>query len=369
MEKRKYKFYPEGQECLEEIIPLSYKANYDGICITGGSLQGTGFVSFSKGITLPCEIDGRVVTELEGTYRVDEIEHIEARNIERVSLTIKGDTGMMCRMPAFLGGMQDTVKSVKLVFEAPWMHYDAFNDREEITDITFSGVVAEISDWDDYFIREGFKNCTNLQAVRGVFKGHRLEESTFENCTSLTVVPELDVKNIANKAFCNCSSLKEIHLPDGLQVISFGAFAYCTSLKDLYVPDTVVSIESSAFNNCTSLRTIHLPDTLDKISAKLFYNCESLEKVFLSDSITEIGDSAFYNCRMLQRPWIPQEIKKIGANAFCGCRSISEVTLPEGIEEIGENAFGDIPHLIIKGDEGSVAERYAKENGITFVIR
>lgn len=366
---KKFKLRPEGIRLLKELEPLKYQPCYDGIHVYGGSLVRSGFIDFTTGVTLPCEIGRTPVTEFSGTYSAKKLEHIEAHCVKRVNITLQGDADMVCRPPLLYGGMRDTIESMSLTFEAPTMHCSAdFKNRTDITYIKFSGIVVDDPDWElSNFRCELFQNCTALTRIDGVFKGHFLSCGTFQNCTSLISAPELHVKIISYSVFKNASSLKTVFIQNGLESMGTSVFEGCSSLEDLYIPDTCSYIGSNTFKNCTSLKTIHLPNCLNEISEGLFYNCESLKKVFLSDNITQIGDNSFYNCKSLEKPWIPQSIKRIGENAFYGCVSIKEITIPKGIEEIGKNAFAGIPSLIIKGYAGTVAELYASENGIPFV--
>jgi hypothetical protein len=68
-------------------------------------------------------------------------------------------------------------------------------------------------------------------------------------------------------AFCECSSLKNVILPDGLDVIYNFAFASCPALSSIIIPESVIWIVSYAFEGCDSL-TIYVrassePETWD----------------------------------------------------------------------------------------------------------
>lgn len=64
------------------------------------------------------------------------------------------------------------------------------------------------------------------------------------------VIPsEIDgkkVTEIGENAFCNCSSLTSITIPDSVTTIGTGAFDSCTSLTSITLPDNV-KIDPSAF--------------------------------------------------------------------------------------------------------------------------
>ena len=60
-----------------------------------------------------------------------------------------------------------------------------------------------------------------------------------------------------SKAFFLCY-LKEIILPDGLEVIGKDAFGFCSSLKEVTVPASVTRIDEYAFYSCTSLLRLNM---------------------------------------------------------------------------------------------------------------
>ena len=54
---------------------------------------------------------------------------------------------------------------------------------------------------------------------------------------------------ICAKAFRGCTSLSEVILPDGLDIIRESAFEGCTSLLELSLPESVKDIEINAFKD------------------------------------------------------------------------------------------------------------------------
>ena len=111
------------------------------------------------------------------------------------------------------------------------------------------------------------------------------------------------------------------------------------------VPDGTTVISEGAFQGNTTIREIILPDSLKEIQANAFENCGNLERVVLPEGVVAIGDGAFQNCPNLQEVVIPKIVTQIGTDAFKGC-----------------------PNLIIFGEEGSFAQTYAEENGISFTV-
>ena len=62
------------------------------------------------------------------------------------------------------------------------------------------------------------------------------------------VDPSVTVTTIPDDAFANCRFLRNIELPEGLQVIRNGAFRYCIQLKRITIPSTVIEIGEDASN-------------------------------------------------------------------------------------------------------------------------
>ena len=79
-----------------------------------------------------------------------------------------------------------------------------------------------------------------------------------------------------------------------------------------------------------------LPYTFEGIAATV---------IRLPEGVTGIGDGAFANCGGLIQIYIPGSCVNFGEDVFDGC--------PEG--------------LLIFGAAGSEAQRYAEDNGLTFV--
>ncbi|MCL1854709.1 MAG: leucine-rich repeat domain-containing protein [Clostridia bacterium] len=83
--------------------------------------------------------------------------------------------------------------------------------------------------------------------------------------------------------------------------------------------------------------------------------------------VKRIGDEAFLLCDSLTGITIPNSVTSIGDMAFSSSGLIS-AAIPAGVANIGEKAFAECEGLVLSVEPGSVAERYAKENGIDYVL-
>ncbi len=376
MEAKKYKYRSASDFEIEAAIPLKYERCNDGYAVYSGTLPASGLnPCMGRGITLPEDIDGIPVTELSGTYNSSEIEFVDAASIKRIAVTVTAPHSLfdnsqklLCRPPQIFPYGR-ALESIDLTFTAEKMTVGNFSGFTSLRSVTFTGKATGQEDWEgSIFERDMFKNCINLLSVRGRLEGDFLCGSSFEGCSSLLSLPDIDVKYMDDREFYGCSSLTRIHLHNGLKRIGSSAFQGCSSLKDIYIPDTVTELGYAIFKDCPSLETIHLPDTLDKISFSMFSGCHKLQKVFLPDKITSIENEAFLNCKSMRSPWIPNGLKKIGERAFFGCSGIFSIMIPDSVEEIGRDAFSECPGLIIKCHEGSVGHKYATENNIRFEL-
>ena len=96
------------------------------------------------------------------------------------------------------------------------------------------------------------------------------------------VIP-IEVKEIGEDAFLNCTSLETILIPENVKQIGKGAFAGCTNLKHVYLTSAVL-IKEHAFKDCGSLEWLYIPYHSIVIPAA-FENCNKLLRVFKWDSV------------------------------------------------------------------------------------
>ena len=200
-------------------------------------------------------------------------------------------------------------------------------------------------------------------------------------------------KVVCDRAFCLCSSLTEIVIPNSVASIGDSAFLGCISLTEIVIPNSVIclngnpfigwkgkleclspsfvyednilfnkdksriisfrnqkltlyaisnsvtSIGDSAFYDSRSLSNIVIPNSVTSIGDSAFEGCNSLGSLVIPNSVTNIGKGAFKWCKSLAEVVIPNSVTNIGEFAFCGCSSLAEVVIPDGVTSIGNNAF------------------------------
>ncbi len=137
------------------------------------------------------------------------------------------------------------------------------------------------------------------------------------------------VTSIGRYAFCDCTSLTSVTIPDSVTSIVNGVFYGCSSLTSVTIPDSVTSIGSEAFSDCTSLTSITIPDSVTEIGSWAFGGCSSLTSVTIPDSVTSIGNMAFQYCTSLKEVYCkPTTPPTIGYYMFIGNASGRKIYVP-----------------------------------------
>ncbi|MBD5631965.1 MAG: leucine-rich repeat domain-containing protein [Clostridia bacterium] len=194
---------------------------------------------------------------------------------------------------------------------------DAFGDTSEMEELILPDGVKVLPECI-------FAYSVNLKTVRFPSELERIEESAFQECTSLISVNIESVDEIGEFAFSECKGLESVKIASGLKKIGEYAFDDCENLKTVILPDGLEEIGEHAFDGCTDLKEIRLPDSVKKIGPSAFEKCVSLEKIVIPKSVTLIDYDTFYECKNLKTVVIHDGVKEIAASAFEDCDSLTE---------------------------------------------
>ncbi len=277
--------------------------------------------------------------------------------------------------------------------------YDTYEDTTGKSTIPWAGCAYNTIEFGSEITGIGnyaFRKSTELVAAIIPSTIKKIGVGAFSNSLALkSVTIKSGVTEISDSAFMGCTSLSTVELPDGLTKIGKNAFYKCSALKNIILPDTVATIDSGAFGLCTALESFTASKSLETIGDRAFYCCEQLKTVTLGESMSYIGISAFDSCAKLKEIAIPAGIQKISEGTFSGCTGLEKALIPEGIQTIEKEAFSictsltaiRIPYSVktigekalgignrgalvsgfaITGYDGSAAQTYATENGISF---
>ena len=159
-------------------------------------------------------------------------------------------------------------------------------------------------------------------------------------CSGLTSIEiPNSVTSIGGSAFAGCSGLTSVTIPNSVTSIGDDAFLCCSGLTSIEIPNSVTSIGDRVFDGCSSLTSIVIPNSVTSIGDYAFYGCSGLTSIVIPNSVTSIGDYAFYYCSGLTSIEIPNSVTSIGRSAFSGCSGLTSIEIPNSVTSIGDYAF------------------------------
>lgn len=220
---------------------------------------------------------------------------------------------------------------------------NAFLNDTNLESVIFPTTITSIGN-------EAFTGCTNLQIELnlpnlttlgvGAFVNSGIVSIT--NLGSITIMPSYNVTGVFN----NCSSLKNVVLPNTLTQIQGYMFSGCTNLETITLPQNITSIGPNILQNCYKAEVdINLPN-LTSLSDTSFTDC-GIKRVLNLGSVTTIpginNEGCFKNCTKLIQVVLPNTVTSIQRNAFNGCSSLATLNLPQSITDIGVSAFLGVP--------------------------
>lgn len=139
------------------------------------------------------------------------------------------------------------------------------------------------------YIKEHFNNITQEEFVL-----------TMLDCDINPLGVDMDA--VIDRMFEGNRDLIDFVIPDNgeMKIIYPLAFCDCTNLKSISIPNTVVQILYGAFKNCSSLREIKLPNNLEVLGGNAFYGCTQLRSITLPATLFAIERAVFANCPLLK---------------------------------------------------------------------
>lgn len=142
-----------------------------------------------------------------------------------------------------------------------------------------------------------------------------------------------------------CQKIKSIEVPEGVTYLTDGLFEGCEELEEVKLSNNVKYIGNFAFHNCLSLKSIKIPGSVEKIFGGAFENCKSLTEIFLPDKVRTLSGYTFRNCSNLKRINLPDSLEEISDEVFLGCSQLTEFVMPSQIRSIGDRAFTGCKNL------------------------
>jgi hypothetical protein len=186
---------------------------------------------------------------------------------------INGEAVVRIRSHAFLN--LDNIQSIVIPDTVTAIEYEAIKACPNLESLTIPASVTNLRDVVD---------CPKLKYLTiGIEK---VNGATFRSCKAIERITVLEgAKEISG--FHYFSSLREVILPESMQVIAKNAFTYCINLQKINIPDGVEEIGSEAFAHCNNLTRCTISDSFSgNIDKYAFYD----------SSIGSIAGAYKYNC-------------------------------------------------------------------------
>lgn len=148
------------------------------------------------------------------------------------------------------------------------------------------------------------------------------------------------VTSIDHDAFCDCSDLTSVNIPNSITSIGATAFSGCSNLTSVNIHSNIISIGSDAFYGTRWYN--NKPDGLvyvGNVAYKYKGTMPANTSIVIKDGTVTISGHAFYWCDGLTSVSIPNSVISIGKSAFSGCSALTFVDIPNSVISIGESAF------------------------------
>ena len=159
-------------------------------------------------------------------------------------------------------GSMDNIYNLKITGEINGRDMNAFAKMKYLHSLDLSAL--------DLKTLRGCNDLRWMEEVKLPASIAILEESAFQNCTSLSTIDLTNVTTINNSAFLGCSSLSKIELPAAL-TIGYAAFSECNALTSAEIP-VATNIGGSAFSGCSALTSVNIPN-VETLGHGAFRSC------------------------------------------------------------------------------------------------
>ena len=182
---------------------------------------------------------------------------------------------------------------------------------------------------------------------------------------------------IPDNAFCGCSRLTSVTMPESVTSIGDAVFHHCIGLTNVAIPESVTSIGFYAFEDCWRLTNVTIPESVTSIGSYAFYGCSGLINVFYggneedwakisvgSDNFALTNATIHYNSNKSAGNISTFTLSRTATGAVNDTINISgEITLSDDIEASSDTLQKEIDNIQWTTSDKEIAE-VTKCNGL-----
>lgn len=192
-------------------------------------------------------------------------------------------------------------------------------------------------------IREkAFYMCEKLSSVTWNCKCDVIPTNCFLGCSDLMQFDFLGIKKVDRAAFSE-SGLKEVCLPENIEVVSGWAFYRCEKLSSVIWNCKCNVIPIYCFVRCSNLTQFDFSN-IKRIEARAFRG-SGLTSVTLNKG-TAVEQCCFIQCNDLKKvEWLSDQ--NIEGDIFEECKNIKEIFISDQVKNIEVSAFASSPNAEI----------------------
>lgn len=224
----------------------------------------------------------------------------------------------------------------------------------------------------------GSESDLDIPTVLGGYSVSKIGERAFEDAKMVSLNVPGQIVEIGERAFQSCDNLSKIVLNEGTTTLLLGVFNSNEAVTEITLPKSLYRVDMGALPNDSNysknyyINGLHYVDNVVVgFDSNSFINAGtySLENLEFAEGTTVIAETALWGEGIKikdKEVRIPDTVKGIGSAAFAAQPYIEKFYLPSSVIYIGKGAISK--NAKIYAEEGTVAEKYANENGIECVI-
>lgn len=230
----------------------------------------------------------------------------------------------------------DVIESVWLPDSVLSIGFSAFRECRSLRFIRFPETLPTFdSNW--------LRNCTSLERLELPGRLSRIDASIFDIPHLKTLRIGAGANEVVPGAFQK-SALEALEVDpanpllktDGRALYSFDAsimVALAVPSEHYKVLDGCHAIAKKGFSHFKCLKDIELPDSIE-VLGDFSFSKTGITAFFAPDSLKTIGEKAFFSCSVLGEIHLNDGLVEVRANAFTDT-AIAELRLPASVERLG----------------------------------